>query len=445
MSAPQDQSPVRRLWALATGFAGVHAGNAGLSIVYQLLQILVIARVVDHRLYQMTVAIQVASLYLLPINQAVSRANFVLLRERLVKTARVDSAPEAAAALQASQAILLIASFAVPPLVGAVDPATYVTMATVLFTATFNNIWYSELQMTMMAAGRAMRFEAITFVRRALTYVVLAWLYISHDYLGFNLVMAGVTVGFHVFLLWSVGRETDLFHWPTGLTRAAAWRHIERLWVSLQATFAEWLTLNGPYAVFAARFGIGPGLVALDSVLKLLRMTVLVTRNLSEIALPRVSHAIFSHQPQNARLPALAALLAGGGASAVVAGAVAFRQEWTFNLLLGHNNVVPPGAGWPAALAILSGAAFAVGSHLVGHSGHPRAIRSLMLVAMASTAVFALYALLSRLSVVQGIWAFALSFGVVGVAALVLLAHMLRAPDSAAAPVSAAAPGRTSA
>ncbi|QUD86033.1 hypothetical protein [Phenylobacterium montanum] len=428
-----DANPglARRAWAFATGFAGVHAANAALTILYSLAQILVIARVVDHPTYQMTVAIQAASMYLLPINQAVSRANFVLLRERLVKTSRADSSPEAAAALQASQGVLLLASLAIPPLVGALDLRAYATMAALLFTATFNNVWYSELQMTMMATGRAMQFEAVTFARRVITYAVLAWLFFAHDYLGFNLVMAAVTVVFHAWLLLLVGRESDLFHWPRGLTRVKAWQHVQRLWVSLQATFAEWLTMNGPYAVFAARFGIGPGLVALDSVLKLLRMTVLVTRNLSEIALPRVSHAIFSHQPHKARLPAAAALLAGGGASAVVAAAVAFQQERTFNLLLGHNNVVPPGAGMPAALAILSGAAFAVGSHLVGHSGHPRAIRRLMIVAMVSTAAFALYALVARLSVVQGIWAFTVSFGVVGLAALALLAAMLRSEEPA--------------
>ena len=431
----EDAHPglVRRVWGLATGFAGVHAANAALTILYSLVQILVIARVVDHHIYQMTVAIQAASMYLLPINQAVSRANFVLLRERLVRTSRADSSPEAAAALQASQTILLLASLAIPLLIGATGPALYATMAALLFTATFNNVWYSELQMTMMAAGRAMQFEAVTFVRRLITYGVLAWLSVSRDYLGFNLVMAGVTLVFHAYLLWSVGRQTDLFRWPRGLSRPMAWQHVHRLWVSLQATFAEWLTLNGPYAVFAARFGIGPGLVALDSVLKLLRMTVLVTRNLSEIALPRVSHAIFSHQPHKARLPAAAALLAGGGASAVVAAAVAFQQQRTFDLLLGHNNVVPPGAGWPAAVAILSGAAFAVGAHLVGHSGHPRAIRRLMWTAVVSTAAFALYALVSHPSVVVGMWAFAISFGVVGVAALALLAAMLRAPDGAKA------------
>ncbi len=433
MTSEPPQGLIRRAWGLASGFAGVHAANAALTILFSLIQILIIARVVDHRTFSQIVAIQIASLYLLPINQAVARANFVLLRERLVRTALSTSLPEAAAAFQASQILLLIASLAVPPLVGATDPRGYASMAMLLFSFTYSNIWYSEIQMTMMATGRVMRFEAMTFVRRVLNYLSLAWLYVSRDFFVFSALFAAQTALFHGYLLWSVARESDLFGWPRGLTRASAHAHGLRLWISLQATFAEWLTLNGPYMVFTARFGIGPGLVALDTVLKLLRMTVSVTRNLSEIALPRVSHAIFSGRPAQARLPALAVLVSGGGAAAVIAAAVAFREQLTFSLLLGPNNTVPPGAGLPAAVAILSGAAFAVGSHLVGHTGHPRAIRRLMAVAVAATIAFAGYAFIFHPGVVQGLWAFALSFAIVGATALALLANLLRRPIRAAA------------
>ncbi|HEY2659930.1 MAG TPA: hypothetical protein VGI79_09425 [Caulobacteraceae bacterium] len=447
MTAPPRQGLVRRAWEVATGFPGVHAANAALTILFSLVQMLIIARVVDHRTYSQTVAIQIASLFLLPINQAVARANFVLLRERMVRTAQADSLPEAAAAFQVSQIVLLIASLAIPPLVGAVDLRGYATMAMLLFSFTYNNIWYSEMQMTMMATGRAMRFEAVTFARRMLNYLSLAWLSkdlfpgggahdASQDFLVFSGLLAGQTVLFHVYLLWSVGRESALFGWPRGLTRAAGWAHAQRLWVSVQATFAEWLTLNGPYMVFIALFRVGAGLVAVDAVLKLLRMTVLVTRNLSEIALPRVSHAIFSGHPEKARLPALAALTAGGGAAAVIAAAVAFKEHLTFSILLGPNNTVPPGAGWPAAVAILSGAAFAVGSLLVGHSGHPRAIRRLMSVAVVAILAFAGYALATHPTVVQALWAFALSFAAVGLTALVLLANLLRRPIRSAAAAS---------
>ena len=414
--------------ALATGFAGVHAANAGLTMFYSLAQILVFARVVDHKTFSQTVAIQAASLYLLPINQAVARANFVLLRERQVRTAATDSLPEAAAAFQASQLLLLAASFAVPPLIGAVDQRAYLTMALLLFSSAYNNIWYSEMQMTMMATSRAMRFEAVTFVRRVLNYVSLGWLFVARDFFLYNIVLAAQTVVFHLFLIWWVGRESDLFSWPRGLTVQGAGQHLKRLWVSLQATFAEWLTLNGPYAIFTARFGVGASLVSLDAVLKLLRMTVSVTRNLSEIALPRVSHAIFSREPARARLPALGVLAAGLGASAVVAGAVAFREHQTFSLLLGPNNLVPAGSGLPAAVAILSGAAFVLGSHLVGHTGHPRAIRRLMTVAVITTALFAAYVLFVSTSVVGALWAFAISFAATGAVALALLVNLLRKP-----------------
>ena len=104
-----------------------------------------------------------------------------------------------------------------------------------------------------------------------------------------------------------------------------------------------------------------------------------------------------------------------------------------FSLLLGPNNTVPAGAGLPAAVAMLSGAAFAVGSLLVGHSGHPRAIRRLMSVAVVAILAFAAYALGVHAGVVQALWAFSLSFATVGLTALGLLANLLRRPIRAAA------------
>jgi hypothetical protein len=146
------------------------------------------------------------------------------------------------------------------------------------------------MQMAMLATGREMRFEVITLVRRVLRFVILGYLLIVRDILSFMILAAVQTAVFHVYLLWVVGREAQLFGWPRGLTWTATRAHLSRLWMSLEATFAEWVTLNAPYAVFMARFGIGPGLVTVDAAMKLVRVIVSVTRNLCEIVLPTVSH-----------------------------------------------------------------------------------------------------------------------------------------------------------
>ena len=119
MTALIDRFHLRRLRTLATGYAGFHATNSGLSIVYTLAQTLVLSRVLDHRTFSQIVAIQAAGLYLQPFNQAVARGNFVLLRERIVRKADATRLPEAAAAFQFNQLLFLMASLFVPTLVGA--------------------------------------------------------------------------------------------------------------------------------------------------------------------------------------------------------------------------------------------------------------------------------------------------------------------------------------
>ena len=423
--------PVRaRLLAHARGFAGFHAVNAGLSIVYTLAQTLVFSRVLDARTFSQTVAIQAASLYLLPLNQAVARANFVLLRET---TVRRDSdgagegrgAPEAAAAFQLSSAVLLVAPFLIPPLIGSRSGRDYVSMVALLFFCTYSNLWYSEMQMTMMAINRALRFERYTLLRRLINYASLVWLFLHRDFLAFNLVLAVQTAAFHLVLLFDGVAARELFGWPRGVTSPALRAHVKRLWLSAQATFAEWLTLNGPYMVFTARFGIGPALVAVDAVLKLLRMVVSVTRNLSEIALPGVSRAVLQGAPRRGR-PAAALVLAGGGlAAGILALLVGLAPTFAFNLLLGHNNTVPAAAGAPAALALVSGVGFAAGAHLVGHTGHARSIRRIMAMAAVGIVFFAVYVLGTHAAVTPALWAFAGVFAAVSLATAVLLARLL--------------------
>jgi len=414
-----------RVWTLATGFAGFHAANAGLSIVYTLAQTLVFSRVLDHHTFSQSVAIQAVGLYLLPFNQSVARGNFVLLRERMVRGEARGGLPEAAAAFQFNQILLLVLSLAIPPLIGTPTVKDYVSLTSLLFFCTYSNIWYFEMQMTLMATGHQMRFERITLVRRLINYGLLGFLFVRRDFMAFNLLLALQAVVFHAFLLFDGDHSLGLFGWPRGLTWRAMRAHFARLWVSFQATLAEWLTMNGPYMVFTARFGIGPGLVAIDAIMKLLRMVVSVTRSLSEIALPRVTHAVFSGRPQEGRLAAGVVLVGGGAAAAAVAAAVAFWPAFSFDLLLGPNNTVPVGAGLPAALMLLAGVGFAAGGNIVAHSGHARSIRRVMWFAAGGVGLFAAYALATSAGVVGALWAFAGVFVVVSSVAMVMLIRLL--------------------
>ena len=414
----------RRIWSLAIGFPGLHALNMVLSIAYTLLQALIFARVLPPTLFSQTIAATAISIYALPLNQSVARANFVLLRERMVRNVSDDGMPEAAAAFYANQIISGIVPLATPPLLGVADWSTYVSLACYLFFCTYTNIWVLEVQMTMMATGRAMRFEHVNTLRRALIFLTVGWLMIDRDFLLFTILAATQSAVFHVYALYRIAGNSQLFAWPRGLTGAATRAHLGRLRVSLQATFAEWVAFNAPYAVFMVRFGIGPELVAIDAVLKLVRAVVSIARNLSEIALPRVSYALLSANAAKARFSVLLVMLVSGVSAAALAFIVLFDEHRAFNFLLGPNNTMPPGAGAPSAIAILAAVAFATGGHLIGYTASPRMIRWFMIAPIGATALFIIVMLAYQLGVLQGLWAFALTQALVSVVCLWLLERL---------------------
>jgi hypothetical protein len=415
----------QRLKSLATGFAGVHSLNAGLNMAYALAQTLVFARVLDHRTFALTILAQTFAFYLLPLNQSVARANFVVLRERAVRTADAR-APEAAVAFNVNQILLLVIPVVAPMALGTTSAAEYGSFVCFLFFVTYSNIWYFEIQMSMMAVDRALDYERISFIRRVIGYVLLCLLFVYHNFYLFNILVAIHTVVFHFIITSVVAKGSGLFKWPQDVTVRALRAHLVRLWVSLQATVAEWLTLNAPYAIFLARFGVGPGLVTIDAILKLLRIVVSVTRNLAEIALPRVSRALLLGDTRSGRMSAILALAGGGLGALTIAVVVAIWERWSFGLLLGPNNVVPHGAGAPAALALMAGVGIATGGHFIGHSGEHRSIPILSVVSVLAVGLLAAYTLVERPSIVNTLWAAAICMTAISATALALLVNMLR-------------------
>ena len=416
---------VARVRRHATGFAGIHSLNAGLSLAYALAQTLVFARTLDHRTFALTVLFQAIGLYLLPLNQCVARANFVLLRERGVREGRPRAA-EAAVAFNVNQIILLIVPVLTPLAVGVGRPIQYATFACFMFFNTYSNLWYFEIQMAMMATDRALAYERVSLLRRLINYGLLAMLFFTHNFLLCNLGLALETLLFHVIITGRMTKGAGLFEWPADATTAGMRDYVGRLWISLQATGAEWLTLSAPYAIFFARFGVGPGLVTIDAMLKLLRMVVSVSRNLAEIVLPSVSRAIMAGNTRVARAPAVFALAGGGLGAVVVAVLVSGWERLSFGLLLGPNNVVPHGAGLPTGLAMIAGVAVATGSHFIGHTGDRRSIPVLSTVAVLTVGSVAGFALMGRLDIVQALWAVSIGMTVIAIAAIGLLTRILR-------------------
>jgi hypothetical protein len=409
----------------ATGFAGVHGLNAGLSMGYAVVQTVVFARALDHRLFALTILIQTVSFYMLPLNQSVARANFVLLREGAVRDAQ-PRAPEAAVAFNVSQALLLTVSLLAPMALAPLNAFEYATFASLMVANSASNMWYFEIQMSLMAVDRAIEYEMISFLRRFITYVLLILIFITRSLFDYSIALLLVNLGFHVYITRKMARRAGLYEWPGLVTLQGLRAHLARLWVAFQAVIAEWLTMNGPYAIFSARFGVGPGLVTIDTVLKLLRTVTSATRSLAEVTLPHVSRALLLGDTGSARLPAVFAFVGGGLGALIIGFVVAVWQKWSFGLLLGPNNVVPHAAGWPAAVTLIAGVGIATGGHFIGHVGDHRSVRVLSATAISAVGLLAAYILIQRPEIVPALWMVAACMSVISITAMTLLAKMLK-------------------
>ncbi len=416
-----------RLAALLKPFPILHAGNAGVNMLYTLGQTLVFARALDAQQFSQAVAVVTVSLYLTPVNQAVARANFVVVRRRVVGGEGGQGLPQIGLAFHVSQALMLLAGLAGPLVARPGDAGTYLALAAFTLFNTLSNLWFFELQMAMLAVERPIAFEIASLVRRVANAVSLAWLWFSHDFALFAGLMLAQAVVAQVWLMRQVGRDSDLFAWPRGLTRASLAEHLGQLWTSIQATFAEWLTLNGPYALFTVRFGVGAGLIALDTGMKLLRVGLTVTRNFSEIALPSVSRAVLEKRGAEAGRAVAAVLGLSAVPVAILAGVLVLRERWLFSALLGHNDVMPPGSGPAFALALLAGVGFQAGSHLVGHVGRAREVRLFTLCGAISFAGLSAFIFLAKPGLLGALWAVAIGVAVTALAGLWVIVRTLRA------------------
>ncbi len=425
----QDSKPPAggRLKALLKPFPVLHAGNAGVNMLYTLGQTLVFARALDGRLFSQTIAVVTISLYLLPVNQAVARANFVVVRRQVVGGAGGEGLPQVGLAFHVSQALMILAGLLGPLIAAPGDLRTYLALAAFAVFNTLSNLWFFELQMAMLAVDRPIAFEIASLIRRVANAATLAWLWFSHDFLVFAGLMLAQAVVSQAWLMRRVGRDSDLFAWPRGLTPAALRDHLGQLWTSVQATFAEWLTLNGPYALFTLRFGVGGGLIVLDTGMKLLRVGLTVTRNFSEIALPGVSRAVLEKRGGAAARAVAAVVGLSAVPVALLAGVLVFREHWLFSTLLGRNDVMPAGAGPAFAVALLAGVGFQAGSHLVGHVGRARDVRLFTLAAAISFAGLAGYILVAKPTLLEAVWAVAIGVVVTAVAGLWTIVRTLRA------------------
>jgi O-antigen/teichoic acid export membrane protein len=174
--------------------------------------------------------------------------------------------------------------------------------------------------------------------------------------------------------------------------------------------------------VFTALYGVSTSLIALDTGLKLVRVTLTVSRVLSEASITKMTQALSSPEPSSAKRLTKMLLAAGAAFAVPFALLVMLDDRMIFSFLLGPNFVIPGGLGRPIAIAILGSIFFQISIYFIGHFGDSSEMRDTFIVSLVMSAAFAISVLIARPSLPTAMWIFVSTFVVVGmVATLVFL------------------------
>ena len=352
LSQPAPTGRMSRIRGLATGFGALHVLHTAMNLGFSLLQLLVLARLLDQPRYAEIVFLTAVGFYIQPADQAIGRANYMALRPAAAGMA--GAARGAVVWFLAGQAcLLLLLSFAVPLWFGTDDPVRYLGNALFLFGCLFTNYWSFDLQSTAWAADLGRRFAFVSILRRFAFLLALGLFWLTGDFLLYGMATTVVIVLFMAVVLRAARRAPVLAAGPANPARTGFLAYWKQFWASLAFALSELLVLNSPYAVLTALFGVGPVLVVFDSVMKVARLAMAGTRTLAEIFLPRISRHLIDGERAEAQRGLWRVTLLCAAATAIPAGAVLFFSPFVFDLLLGPNNVVPPEAAPAAALIIM--------------------------------------------------------------------------------------------
>lgn len=419
-----------------TGFGALHVANTALNMGFTLAQLLVLARILPLGHYAEIVFLTAIGFYFQPINQAIGRANFLVLRGGAVTA----NGPEAQAAgpdlrvlLGGQACVLVLAALAIPCALAPPGSGRWAGDALFLFLCLSINFWAFDLQSTAWSIDRGLAFVRISLLQRTVHVGALALAWWTGSFPAFvGLAAFTSVVGMAVVL--RLFARAGLF----ASAGAPDWRRYGGvLRTSILSTLVDFAVLNAPYALIAGRFGIGPTLIAFDCTMKMARITMAGARTLAEIALPRHSRLVAQARRAEARRLYTGVCLLSAAAAAVPALVVLTDGPRVFSLLLGSSDVVPAAAALPAALIVLTAGLYQPVMFFLSYGGRQDLIQALTILGFAILLAFAaaLYALPPGIP--ETLTAFSLGFLVL-LAVAGFLGHRLFAappPKGADAPV----------
>ena len=350
-------------------FALFHLLNSSLSFALSFGQLFVFVRVLDAHSYGTVVLVTSLSLYLVPLDNALSKAAFVQLREEFLKH-KATHGSAVVYRLYAAYAGLL----ALGVIGFALLFATRLDLVLFLMFCLVANFWHFEVQTLGWAIDQGMAFEKAELFRRSCNFALLALLFVTGWFAAYAAIMLGLSLGCLVWYGRVLGRAgasvAVLRGWRWDDLRAALRDSGRNLSGAAAGSGADVMLMNAPYAIVTACYGAGPPLIVLDTCQKLLRAIVMALRICSEALLPKQSAAL--HAGDYRRLTRVLGAIAGMSSlpALVVCGTLALMSDRLFGALLGPlASLMPPGTGGVLVVLIAAGLAQNLASSFLSYSG----------------------------------------------------------------------------
>jgi O-antigen/teichoic acid export membrane protein len=403
-----------RLLGAGDRFAFFHLINSSLSFALSFGQLFVFVRVLDADFYGTVVLVTSISLYLVPLDGALSKVAFIQLRAEFLHH---KSAHGSAVVfnLYAAYAALLIAG-----VVGfALLSAARLDLVLFLLFCLVANFWHFEVQTLGWAIDQGMAFEKAELVRRLCNFALLGALLVTGRFGAYSAIMLVISLGCMVWyarVLARAGASVGaLQRWRWADLRDALRASGRNLGGAAAGSGADFMLMNAPYAIVTAAYGAGAPLIVLDTCLKLLRAIVMALRICSEALLPKQSAAL--HNGDYRRLLRVLVAIASMSSlpAVIICGALAFTSDRLFAVLLGPlASVMPPGTGLVLVSLIAAGLAQNLASSFLSYSGFFADVLKTAKIATALMLGLAAVALLGGISFPTFLRGYAAVFAVAG-------------------------------
>lgn len=393
------------------GIYGIlHGTHAVVAIIYSAMQTIVFAHTLTLEMYAKVVAITVMGFYTQPLNQAVGRAAFVMMRRH---SSSSRSAPSQVAVVFYSNLCLLsLIAVLAPFLTGFRSPVEYSALFLWALAVFSVNVWAYDIQSIFWAVGFTVSYDINSAPRRIAMIVALYYLWISHNFLFFAIINLVVAFLSTAILIRKVSEVSDVF--STNHLRRIKGRQLREqfhiILSSLMSTFSELMVLNGAYLSIATIYGVGAAMVGYDTIMKCVRVSLTGCRISAEVVLSKQTAALERGDVRKARLILIGAMVASFIVSAPLAVPFLLRGDMLFKLLLGHNDVLPNGLGPVAATLMLSAVLYQPTSLLISYSGTRAVIWRMALVTVAGLLGLSAFLAFYKPGLVEMMWSYAAFF-----------------------------------